>query len=154
MRLWIDVSHIYFQRPIKITPLLWPDYYTFILIRWGTLNFPLILIILLVINEVHHLRLYHLRIHHFIRIQLRYRFQSHFIFGGTVLLLCQPLPWHICVDDTRNVSENRDVILLLPYSQTKNNQLTPLQSLSLLQWTQLWVVRKNSGWKIGKIFGE
>ena len=55
-------------------------------------------------------------------------------------ILCQPCPWHICVDDTSNDAINSYVILLLPYYQAKNQQLTPLWTLSLFQRTELWVV--------------
>ena len=49
-RLLIDVSQIFFQRLIKINPLIYPAYSISTLIRWGTLDCPLIFIILVVIN--------------------------------------------------------------------------------------------------------
>ena len=146
--LWIYVSHFFHCRPIKITPLLCPAYSTSPLIWWGTLNCPLIFIICVFIDEVHHLRFYHLRIPHFIRRQIWCNLQSNFRFRGIILLLLQPCTWHIRVDHTRNIAVNSNVILLLPYSQTKNKKLTPLWSLSLFQWIELWVVPDdNSAWK-------
>ena len=79
-----------------------------------------------------------------IRRKLWCRLQIHFIFRGTVLLILQPCTWNICVDDTSNVSINSDIILLLPYYQTKNIQLTPLWSLRLFQQKELWVVPDNN----------
>ena len=117
-RLWIDVSQ-FFQRIIKTTPLLCPAYSISPLLWWGTLKCTLIFIIFVFIDEVHHLRFYHLRIHPLIRRKIWYNLRSHLRFKAIILIICKPCPRHICVYHTSNIAVNRDVILLLPYYHTK-----------------------------------
>ena len=88
--LWIYVSQ-FFQRLIKNTSLICPDYSTSNLIWWVTIKCTLIFIIWVVIDEAHHLFFYHLHIPPFIRRKLWFRLRSHFIFRGTALPICQTL---------------------------------------------------------------
>ena len=55
-------KHLISSPFVTVTPLLCPAYSTYPFLRRGNLKLPLIFIILVVINEVHHLCFYHLRI--------------------------------------------------------------------------------------------
>ena len=111
---------IFFKGLIE-TAFIRPSSFTYPLFSWGTLKSPLIFIIEKVIFVFHQLRLYNIRIPSIIQGQLRCYFRKNF--RGIVLSICKPCSWHLWLYPTWTIFVNSDIILLLPYYQTKKKFL-------------------------------